>query len=217
MFKNIIFDFDGTLADSWEVGIAAYRQLAGKYGYANLSCTELDKLKDMPIMERLKKIGLPYYRIPVVLRDIKKTYEEHQDSLHPFPGMRQTLLSLANRGFNLHVLSTNSRKIIATFLKAHNMDVFAGINSSPGIFGKHRSLVRILQKQAFRKEETLYVGDELRDIEACKIAGIKVLAVTWGYDSAALLEKGKPDYTADTPEEILEIVNCPPQGQHGIN
>ena len=206
MFKAIIFDFDGTLADSWEVMMLAFRRMAGKYGYPLPGWEQQVELKNLPVKDRFKKMGLPLSRIPEVIGNIRKTFAEQQDTLRPFPGMRETFLLLAERGFDLYVLSTNTREVIGNFLKAHAMAVAAGINPSQGLHGKHRTILELLQKQGLSREEVLYVGDELRDIEACRAAGIKIMVVTWGYDGQALLEKGQPDYIAHTPEEILEKV-----------
>jgi phosphoglycolate phosphatase len=212
MFKAIIFDFDGTLADSWEVMMLAFRRMAGKYDFPLPGWEQLVELKNLPIKDRFKKMGLPLARMPEVIRNIKKTFVEQQDTLRPFPGMRETFLLLAERGFDLYILSTNTREVIGNFLKAHAMAVPAGINPSQGLLGKHRTILKLLQKQGLSREEVLYVGDELRDIEACRAAGIKIMVVTWGYDGQALLEKGQPDYIAHTPQEILEIVG---EGQPG--
>lgn len=205
MLKAIIFDFDGTLSDSREVMMLALGRLAGKYDCPEPKEEELAELNKLPIKERFKKMGVPISKIPEIIRDMQDTFVEHQDCLRPFPGVRECLLVLAERGFDLYILSTNTREVMVNFLKANDMDVFDGIISSPDLFGKHSTILKLLQKQGLSREEVLYVGDELRDIDACKSAGIKVLAVTWGHDSLALLKKGNPDYVVHTPEEILDI------------
>jgi phosphoglycolate phosphatase len=205
MFKAIIFDFDGTLSDSWEIMMLAFRRLAVRYDYPFPSPDEIEKLKELPIKARLKKMGIPIYRIPFMIQEIKKTFVEQQDTLRPFPGVCEALHVLAERGLQLYILSTNTEEVIGGFLKKNDMDVFVSIDSAPGLFGKQRSILNLLKRQGLSREETLYVGDELRDIEACKSAGIKFLAVTWGFDSPAMLENGNPDYIARTPQEILEI------------
>ena len=60
-------------------------------------------------------------------------------------------------------------------------------------------------KQALHPSNVLYVGDEVRDIEAAKKAGIRIAAVTWGYNSKKALEAYKPDYLVTKPEELLQI------------
>ncbi len=206
MPRALIFDFDGTLADSWAVLMLALPHLAAKYGYPEPDLQEIAELKKMPLKERLKKTGLPFYRIPSIIRDIKKFFMENQHTLQPFPAMREVVLALTEMGIDLHIVTTNSRQVVENFLKVHHMAFFDTIVSSRGLFGKKRSILKLLKDKALLKDEVLYVGDELRDIEACKAAGIRVMSVTWGYDPAALLKKGNPDYLLQRPEDILEII-----------
>lgn len=207
MFKALIFDFDGTLADTWELMIIAIGLIAEREGFVPPDRGRLKEMKELSIKDRFKDMGMPVYKLPGVIRDIKKTFLEHRDSLRPFPGIGDVLLQLAERGFDLHILSTNNRKVIDSFLQAHHMEMFKSVNTSPGLFGKHRTMSKLLQKEGLSRDEVLYVGDELRDIEACRAAGIKVLSVSWGYDAPSLLEKGKPQYLAHKPEDILEILS----------
>ena len=209
MFKSIIFDFDGTLADSREVALEVYRRLSCKYNLPELTPDKLEKLKNLPIMDRFKEMRYPVYRLPEVFREIKKAYREHLPSLHPYPGIREALMTLRERGYDLYILSSNSRENILYFLDNFDMDFFVGIKSSPGLFGKQRTLGQLTREFRISKKEALYVGDELRDIEACRGAGVAVMAVTWGYDSPALLARGNPDLTANSPEEILDLLPAP--------
>ena len=57
-----------------------------------------------------------------------------------------------------------------------------------------------------KKSEVIYVGDELRDIIACKKVGIKVIWVGWGYDVEDVVKQEYPDYIVHIPNEILGIV-----------
>ncbi len=206
MFTSILFDFDGTLVDSRQIALLVYRRLAHRYQLPELTPEKLEELKNLPIMDRFKEMRYPLYRLPEVFREMKKAYREHLPSLHPYPGMREVLSTLAARGYDLHILSSNSRENITHFLENHGMDFFSGIKSSPGLFGKHRTLRQLIRALRIQKREALYVGDELRDIEACRTTGVPVMAVTWGFDSPGLLSRGNPDYMVDRPEEILKLL-----------
>lgn len=209
MHKSVIFDFDGTLADSREIVLMVYRRLADKYELPELSPEKLEELKNLPIKDRFKMMRYPLYKVPEVFQEMKQTYRQHLSSLMPFPGMRDVLSTLTRRGYSLYILSSNSIENIRHFLHQHDMNFFAGITTSPGLFGKHRSLTRLLRRHKILRQEAIYVGDELRDIQACRTAGIQVLVVTWGYDSVSLLASGKPDYLASSPTEIMEILPGP--------
>jgi phosphoglycolate phosphatase len=206
MFKSIIFDFDGTLADSRDIVLKVYRRLAEKHNLPELSPEKLEELKNLPIKDRFKMMRYPLYKVPEVFKEMKQTYREHLPALKPFPGMKEVLLNLTERGYQLYVLSSNSIENIRYFLNHHDMEFFAGITTSPGLFGKHRTLAKLLRRHRISPLEALYVGDELRDIQACRTAGIQVLSVAWGYDSLSLLVSGKPDYLATSPRDITEIL-----------
>ena len=75
------------------------------------------------------------------------------------------------------------------------------------IFGKHTTLKRLIKKYDLVKKEVIYIGDEIRDIEACKKAGIECIVVTWGYNSRKALQQQNPDYMIDRPADLLKIGN----------
>jgi phosphoglycolate phosphatase-like HAD superfamily hydrolase len=64
---------------------------------------------------------------------------------------------------------------------------------------------KILRRYGIRKEEVLYVGDEIRDITATKNIGVDIASVDWGYNSREGLEEHKPEYLISEPEELLTI------------
>lgn len=80
-------------------------------------------------------------------------------------------------------------------------------NNDLDIFGKHTVINSFIKKHNLNKKDVLYIGDELRDIEACKKSKIKIISVTWGFDSCDLLLSGNPDFVAKTPTDIIEIAS----------
>jgi phosphoglycolate phosphatase-like HAD superfamily hydrolase len=68
-------------------------------------------------------------------------------------------------------------------------------------------LEKAIKKYQLSKFETLYIGDEVRDIKAAKDAGIKVASVTWGYNFENVLTDNNPDYIVPRPEDLLKIVS----------
>jgi phosphoglycolate phosphatase-like HAD superfamily hydrolase len=63
-----------------------------------------------------------------------------------------------------------------------------------------------LRKESLNPEEVVYVGDETRDIEAAKKSQIKVIAVTWGFNSKQVLAAQNPDFLIDRPEELIKVI-----------
>ncbi len=54
--------------------------------------------------------------------------------------------------------------------------------------------------------DVVYIGDEHRDIEACKKAQIRIISVTWGIDPLTLLKKANPDYIVETPGDLVKVI-----------
>ena len=70
------------------------------------------------------------------------------------------------------------------------------------LFVKSRTIKRFLRKSGIPNENFVYVGDEVRDIEACRDAGVKIIAVTWGWDPHDAIKNNSPDFIANEPQDI---------------
>lgn len=86
------------------------------------------------------------------------------------------------------------------------MDVFDHIYCAKNLFGKERTIGSFIKKLHLKREELIYIGDEHRDIIACQANGIKVIGVTWGFDTLETLEKARPNFIARKPSDILSII-----------
>ena len=105
------------------------------------------------------------------------------------------------------ILSSNSKENIEKFLQANSLEIFDFIHSEENILGKGKALGNLLKTHRLKNNEVIYVGDEVRDIEACKENGVKIISVTWGFNKKDILKKSKPDYIVDKPRKILKILS----------
>lgn len=205
MLKAVIFDFDGTLADTGHILYKVHDRLSEKYNLPPIPHDELDEIRSMPIRARFKKAGVPLFKLPQLLRDTLHIYTEFIGSAEPFPGIEEMIHSLKARGLILTIISSNTVKNINSFLKNHQLDLFDHIRSTSSLFGKHRTIIQALRELSIAGDDAVYVGDELRDITACRKVPIRIIAVSWGYDHLSLLQEGKPDYVVHNPEEITHL------------
>jgi phosphoglycolate phosphatase len=202
--KTIIFDFDGTIADSLGVFIKTYNDLAGRYGYKKAESPDIFRYHST--FEFITKvIQVPFYRLPFYYLRAKKIFRTRIHEAKPFLGMKNLLDVLAKK-YTLGLLTSNFKESITDFVKRENIDDFAFIFSGASIFGKHHDIKKVMKERGLKKEEIIYIGDELRDIHACNKIGVKIIAVTWGFDSRWILERGHADYIVETPKEILSIL-----------
>lgn len=206
MYKAVIFDFDGTLADTGSIAYKIYLRLLHKYNLPRLDRRQLEELNTLPIRERFRKTGVPLYKLPRLVGDVLALLSEYIGSVPLFPEMDRLLEELQGKGITLAITSSNSRDNISSFLKVHGLDCFQEICANAGFFGKHRFIVSVIKRLGLEISDALYVGDELRDILSCKKIGVKIVAATWGYDHRELLSVGQPDYLADKPMDVMDCL-----------
>ncbi|TVX91697.1 HAD-IA family hydrolase [Paenibacillus agilis] len=204
MKPYLIFDFDGTLVQSKELAIHVLNKLAVKYGGRTIISDEIDHLSEMSIPDRMRVLNIPMYRLPTLLIEGKKEYRKLATELQPVEGIPSVLYSLKQRGYSLGLLSSNRQDIIQSFLEVHQLNVFDFVHSVTNLFGKHHAIRHVARKYHIDLQHIRYVGDELRDVQACKKIGVKIVAVTWGYDSVDLLKDA--DLICHSPESLKRIV-----------
>lgn len=206
MVKHVVFDFDGTLADSEEVCFQLLNELAAKHRYRQLLRSELSALKLLPYPERLRELGVPMMRVPFLAMEARRTYRLRMGTLRPFLGVREALLRLNEMGCLLHVLSSNAVENIQQFLSTHGMDVFETINCERNFFGKHIGLRRFLRNHQLGADDVIYLADEVRDVEACRKIDLRIISTAWGFDPVEKLEALNPEFTARTPGEAVQMI-----------
>lgn len=206
MYKVIIFDFNGTLVQSKYLVVKLMNDLAGKYGYEKIKDEDIEYLASLSIRERLKVMKCPIYKLPLLVADVKKKYKDDVIHLDIVPGIRDVLSEIKVQGTTIGILSSNSEDNIRKFLGIHDISMFDFIYTASNIFGKEKALRKLLKERGISKDEVLYIGDELRDAEACMNSGIACAMVTWGYDAEELLLQGKPNFLIHEPKELYQIL-----------
>jgi phosphoglycolate phosphatase len=205
--KVIVFDFDGTLADTFSLAIKCMNQLAPEYGYK-----PLESIKDREIFREngMKEIvsnhlKLWFYQLPGYTARAKKIFNQNLNEVTIFAGIKEALQRLAAK-YGLAIITSNSEENVKKTLEKGGVSVIKDVYSDSSIFGKHTVIKRFLKTHNLEPDEIIYVGDEIRDIDACRKIGVKIIAVTWGYNSKSALEKSKPDYLVDSFEELEKIL-----------
>lgn len=206
MIKYIIFDFDGTIADSQEVSVKLYNQLAEKHHFKKIEEDDIEVLKRLSIIERCKFLNVPIYKIPRLALELYGMYNESIDYIILFEGIKDLLKQLKARGYKLAILSSNSQKNIEAFLKKNEIEEISEVFYSNNIFGKDKVIKSFLKTFNLKSKEVIYVGDEQRDIVASKKSDVKVVWVGWGYDAIEIAKQQYPDYIVNKPSEILSCL-----------
>ncbi|GAF99656.1 unnamed protein product, partial [marine sediment metagenome] len=151
-------------------------------------------------------LGIPLAKVPTIIEEGRSGLAEKIESVAPVEGIEEVLLRLKAGGYELGILTSNSRETVDKFLKKNNLDLFDFIYSGSSLFGKDRVLEKLLKDRKLKSKQAVYVGDEIRDIDAAKKVGVRIVAVGWGYNTGQLLRKRNPDYLVESPKELVKIV-----------
>jgi len=200
-----IFDFDGTIAQTMDLIGQVINQLADELGFKKIEKGDIKELRNKGPRQLLNHFGIPLAKIPLLVKRARKEFANRLDGAKPVPGIRQALVTLKNEGKKLGILTSNSEKNVSRFLKRNGLDFFDFIYSA-SVFGKDKTIKKCLKEQNLTPDSVVYIGDELRDIEAAKKVGIKIIAVSWGFNSKKALKRGKPDYLIEKPKQLISII-----------
>ena len=203
----LIFDFDGTIADTLETIVTITNRLAVSYGYPQTTPERLKYLRTLSTTELLAQSHVPLFQVPFLMRRVRQELRNEVDSIQPFGQLGDVLLALAADGHSIMIASSNAPSTIRRFLEHHgHSQVYSEVYGNIGLLGKASSLRRIMRRHRLVTGEILYIGDETRDVEAAQCQGLAVAAVSWGFsDRTALVAQG-PTFLADTPEELYRMV-----------
>jgi phosphoglycolate phosphatase len=202
----IIFDMDGTIADSFDY-VSDF--LVAQAKLKPLSEEEKRALRGISMREMAHKLGYHWWDAPkLFIRGRRRMRHSIQGKhLQSFEGMPEIIRKLHGEGHELFILSTNSLRNVHHFLddqKIHKffLEIYAGV----GVFSKAPGLRQLLKEQRLKAEDAVYVCDELRDIEAAQSVGVRTVAVTWGFARRSKLVGMRPTALADTPAELMRIL-----------
>ena len=204
--KCVLFDFDGTLGDTYDAGVEILNVLAAEFGFRPLPPGEVSLARDLSTRQLMRHLGIPQMKLHRISKRGTQEITKRIMDIRPFDGVPEMLAELKGAGVVLGVLTSNSEENVRAFLRNHGLEVFDFIKSSSKLLGKARVLRTILQERALEPREILLVGDELRDIEAAQEIGVHMAAVTWGYNSISALKAAAPDYMISEPQGICSLV-----------
>lgn len=209
-FRALVFDFDGTLADTLGEVRRIYNELAPACGLREVAEREVPALRQLSLNELLVELGIPKHRVPGLLRRGTQRLHASITGIPPIDGIREALAMLRPRVEKLGILTSNTDENVNLFLESHQLaGVFDFISCKSKLSGKATHLQAILTTFSLKAHELLYIGDELRDVKACRKVGIPVAAVTWGFNAREALAAAAPDYLFDQPDDFQHLLDEP--------
>ena len=198
-----IFDFDGTLADSWRLMGQAIIEAADRFGYRRPSPEEAQALRGLDNRAVMRALGVRMWQLPAIASHMRTVAAEQCDQVSLFAGVDALLTGLADRGIRVAIVSSNSETTIRQVLGPRLVDLVADYACGASLFGKARKFSRVVTNAGVDPHRAIGIGDEARDITAARQAGIASGAVTWGYATRELLVSCDPTHVFDTVDDVM--------------
>ncbi len=202
--KAILFDFDGTLVDSLLPGLEGVNELAEQFRFEPL--TDIPYLRQRGLKQVIRHdLGLKWYQFPFFLSALKKLLIPRMEVLDLHPGWAPVIREAAEKK-ELYILTSNVREAVQHVLDKNQLDQFREVFPSSSLFGKDRVFRKFMRRYRFSPQALLYVGDETRDIDACRKTGIPFLGVSWGFNDEATLHRAGASTIIHEPRELLSFL-----------
>jgi phosphoglycolate phosphatase len=195
-YRLALFDFDGTLADSFPFFLRSFDELAVKHGFARVDPARIDEYRHFGAREMMREVGLPAWKMPLVAKDFIGLMRQHAAEIRVFEGVAEALAELSARGVILTVVSSNSEENVRTVLGPTTSALIRQFDCGMSMFGKTARIGKVLRDCRVPAAEAIYIGDQTVDHDAARKAGVAFGAVAWGYAAIEALR-------AQAPEDIF--------------
>ncbi|WP_421737689.1 HAD hydrolase-like protein [Caulobacter sp.] len=200
-YDMVIFDFDGTLADSAAWMIRAVNPMARRFGFKTVTDDEIDMLRGRATREVIRYLGISPWKLPMIAAHGKKLMAADSDSIPLFPETEGMLRALHDAGLRLAVVSSNSERTIRAVLGPDLSSLISQFACGASLFGKARKFRKVTA--VVSRDRVICIGDETRDIEAARALGLASGAVTWGAAKRSILAEHHPTIVFESPSEII--------------
>ena len=205
-YRLAMFDFDGTLADSFGWFAATLREITPRYRLTPMDDAQLQALRGLDARTTMQRLGLPWWKLPLVTREMRRRMRGDIAGIVPFDGVDTLLASLKSQGVAIAIATSNSpgnvRNVLGELAVAH-VDALEG---DIPIFGKPARLRKMLKRFGCAPRDAVYIGDEIRDAQAAATLDMDFIGVGWGYTPPdALQAHARHEVCADSQSLLAAI------------
>lgn len=210
--RAVLYDFDGTLADSTELIMRCYRHTMRTH----LGSVPPDDAWLSGFGTTLESQMRRFGRTPDEVEAMLDTYRDHQNSIHddllrPFPGAAETVAELERRGYGLAIVTSKRRRMAMRGMElcglVRHFDVIVTPDDVTEAKPHPEPVLLALERLGVEPHEALFVGDSPHDVAAGRAAGTRTAAALWGPFPCQALEQAGPDAFLREHRDVLHLLN----------
>ena len=203
-FRLIIFDFDGTLADSFPFFVRVVNDMAKEFSFSPIEDHEIEGLRSYSSREMMRHLNVPIWKMPAIAASMRSRMAAAIDEIPLFDGIPDVLADLKNHGLTTAVVTSNSEENVRHVLGpcVQQIDYF---ECGASLMGKKAKLKKVVAFSGIEPRQALLIGDEIRDYEAAKKTGMAFAGVEWGYTTPSALRQLGPDLMFPTVASLSAL------------
>lgn len=214
----LLFDFDGVLADSREAMLGVIRRACRAVGHPEeVSPEDLRGLRRMEFEELARHLGIPEESTNTFAEAALREIGNINESPGLFDGI-EALLSGAVALGPIGIITANRKSYVDQFLRTHGLDKCVSMIFDADQAGTKAEKIHMAMAQTgIPANHTWMIGDAVSDIEAAHKAGVRSVAVAWGFQDDTMLKEARPDHFVEHPDDLLAILNSEHAGQESTS
>jgi phosphoglycolate phosphatase len=205
-YKLVIFDFDGTLADTFPWFLSVVDQVADAFNLKRIDRNRVDQLRGLEIINLLQTIDVPVWRLASIGAYIRRLMTNDVHRIPLFKGVDQLIEALSDKDVQIALVSSNSYQNVREILGLKIADRINYFECGVSLFKKQTKFKKVLANSGVSSHETICIGDEIRDLKAANAANIPFGAVSWGFTDIEALMALSPNEVFHSVEEIYEKI-----------
>lgn len=204
----ILFDLDGTLVNTIPLILRSFRETFLALGIPPRSDEDMLLLIGKPLREQA--LDLVPDRADEFFRTYQRVYDRYyQDMVREYPGVREALAGLKDRGYGLAVVTSkrysNARRDLERYGLLSFLDTLVTAEDTVNHKPHPEPVLKALEELSAPPEEAVFIGDSPYDVHSAHAAGVRAGAAAWGPFPREVLEAENPDYWIPDPPSLLRI------------
>lgn len=207
-YRLVLFDFDGTLADSFPWFLRALDDVGREFRLNRIPPAEVEHMRSLGPRRIMERLGVSWWKVPFLARRMRQRMMADASSIQAFPGVHEMLRRISESGTAMGVVTSNSEHSVRAVLGS-SAALLQHWECQSSMFGKSARIRSLLRRTRTSREHALCVGDELRDADAARAAGVDFAAVSWGFATRDALVATGPVMMFDSVGEMADRLTSP--------